>query len=77
MIIFAPPSMQIEVARRGIGPVVYKIEPPDFANVREIGVGLLCEDRHRAAVESEFAICELWVFPENSAIAKVEGVCLR
>lgn len=53
MIRFAPPSIQVEVARREIGPIDYKIEPRDFANVREIGVGLLGEDRHRAAGESE------------------------
>jgi hypothetical protein len=57
--------MQVEVARRGIGTVDDKIEPRDFADVREIGVGLLGEDRHRAAGESELAIYELWVFPEK------------
>jgi hypothetical protein len=48
--------MQVEVSRRGIRPVDYKFEPRDFANGREIGVGLLGEDRHRAVGESEFAI---------------------
>jgi hypothetical protein len=43
---FAPHSFQVEVTRRRIGPIDYKIEPRDFANVREIGVGLLGEDRH-------------------------------
>ena len=56
VIIFAAPSMQVEVARRGVGLVDHKLEPHDFANVREIGVGLLGEDRHRAVGESEFAI---------------------
>ena len=46
VIIFAAPSMQVEVARRGIGSVDDKIETRDFANVRKIGVGLVGEDRH-------------------------------
>ena len=58
-------SMQIEVAWRLMRPVDYKFEPRDFANGREIGVGLLGEDRQRALGENEFAIHELWVFPEN------------
>ena len=65
VIIFAAPSMQVEVARREIGPIDDKIETRDFANVRKIGVGLVGEDRHRAASEREFAIIELWVFPEK------------
>ena len=46
VIIFAATSMQVEVARREIGPVDDKIETRDFANVRKIGVGLVGEDRH-------------------------------
>lgn len=65
VVIFAAPSMQVEAARREIGPVDDKIETRDFANVRKIGVGLVGEDRHRATSESEFAIIELWVFPEK------------
>ena len=62
---FAQASMQVEVARCGVGRVDDKIETRGFANVLEIGVGLLGEDRHRAAGESEFAICDVWVFPEK------------
>jgi len=69
--------MQVEVTRRGIGPVDDKIEPRDVANVREVGVGLLGEDRHRAEGQSEFAICELRVFPEKLSDCEVERVCLR
>ena len=65
MIIFDAPSMQVEVARREIGPVDDEIETRDFANVRKIGVGRVGKDRHRATSESEFAIIELWVFPEK------------
>ena len=57
--------MQFEVARRRIGGVDYKSETRDFAGVRKIGVGLLREDRYRAAGEREFAIRELWIFPEK------------
>jgi hypothetical protein len=75
VIIFARASMQVEIARRGVRLVDHKLEPRDFANVREIGVGLVGEDRHRAVGESEFAICELWVFPEK--LSDCEGrACL-
>jgi hypothetical protein len=72
VISFALDSIQVEVTRRRIGPIAYKIEPRDFANVREIGVGLLAKIVTSAG-ESKFAICELWVFPEKLSASKRRG----
>jgi hypothetical protein len=52
-IIFAT-VVRVEAAKGGFGPVDHKIEARDFANLREISLGLLGEYRHRVAGEGEF-----------------------
>ncbi len=69
--------MQVEVARRGIGPVDYKIEPRDFANIREIGVGSLAKIVTERPVKVNSPSVNCGCSRKNSAIARVERVCLR